>query len=81
MLLIALVGHVQKAFRPMEICERNGNCLRFLWVEDLIDELLKIQELCFKRAVFLSGAYRFCSTEHFLPRTLRSIMVCKAGTG
>ena len=52
---IALVGDVQKAFHQVEVCERDCDCLRFLWVEDLTDVQLKVQELRFTRVVFGSG--------------------------
>ena len=59
MLPIALVGDVQKAFRQVEVCERDRDCLRFLWVEDLTDMQLKIQELCFTGVIFGSGPSPF----------------------
>ena len=59
MLPIALVGDVQKAFYQLEVCERDRDCLRFLWVEDPTDMQLKIQELRFTRVIFGSGPSPF----------------------
>ena len=59
MLPIALVGDVQKAFHPVEVCEGDRDCLRFLWVEDPIDMQLKIQELRLTRVIFGSGLSPF----------------------
>ena len=72
MLPIALVGDVQKAFHQVEVCERDCDCLSFLWVKDLTDMQLKIQELCLTRVIFGSGPSSFCYMEHFRS-TLRSI--------
>ena len=59
MLPIALVGDVQKAFHQVEACERDCDCLRFLWMEDPTDVQLKIQELHFTRVIFRSSPSSF----------------------
>ena len=59
MLPIALVGDVQKAFYQVEVCERDRDCLHFLWVEDPTDMQLKIQELRFTTVIFWSGPSPF----------------------
>ena len=59
MLPIALVGDVRKAFHQVEVCERDRDCLRFLWVEDPTDMQLKIQELRFTRVISGSGPSPF----------------------
>ena len=59
MLPIALVGDVLKAFHQVEVCERDRDCLRFLWVLDPTDMQLKIQELRFTGVIFGSGPSPF----------------------
>ena len=57
---IALVGDVQKSFHQVEVCERDRDCLRFLWVEDPIAVQLKtIQELRFTKVIFGSSPSPF----------------------
>ena len=43
----------------MEVCERDRDCLRFLWVENPTGMQLKIQEFCFTRVIFGSGPSPF----------------------
>ena len=59
MLPIALVGDVQKAFHQVEVCERDLDCLRFLWMEYPTDIQLKIQEFRFTRVIIGSGPSPF----------------------
>ena len=60
MLPVALVGDVQKTFHQTEVCERDRDCLRFLWVDDPTDLQLKVQELRFTRVISGSGTSPFC---------------------
>ena len=79
------MGDVQKAFHQVEGCERDCDCLRFLWVEDRTDMQLKIHELRFTRVIFGSGPSPFLLNgtfqKHFEKYLGGGSIVCEAGTG
>ena len=56
---IALVANVQKAFHQVGICEKDRDCLRFLWSEDPFTELLEMKDYRFMRVIFGSAPSPF----------------------
>ena len=49
---VALVADIEKAFLMISVAEEDRDVLRFLWLEDIKNELPKIQVLRFTRVVF-----------------------------
>ena len=49
---VALVGDIEKAFLNIEVAERDRDCLRFLWCEDIHKPESKIVVYRFCRVVF-----------------------------
>ena len=59
------IENVQKAFHQVEVCEGDRDFLRFLWVEDLTDEQLKIKELHFTKVKDLTDEQLKIKELHF----------------
>ncbi|KAL5491573.1 hypothetical protein EMCRGX_G016884 [Ephydatia muelleri] len=51
---IALIAYIQKALMMLSVTEEDRDVLRFLWINDINNELLKIQVLWFASVVFKS---------------------------
>ena len=56
---VALVGDIEKAFLNIEVAERDRDCLRFLWCEDVHKPESKIVVYRFCRVVFGLNASPF----------------------
>ena len=56
---VALVGDIEKAFLNIEVAERDRDCLRFLWCEDVHKPDSKIVVYRFCRVVFGLNASPF----------------------
>ena len=56
---VALVGDIEKAFLNIEVAERERDCLRFLWCEDVHKPESKIVVYRFCRVVFGLNASPF----------------------
>ena len=56
---VALVGDIEKAFLNIEVAERDRDCLRFLWCEDVHKPESKIVVYRFCRVVFGFNASPF----------------------
>ena len=54
-----LIGDIKKAFLQIEVAPEDRDVLRFLWVENILDEQPTIRELRFKRVIFGAGPSPF----------------------
>ena len=63
---IALTADIEKAFLMISVEERDRDILRFLWVNNIDEDEVKIQPLRFTRVVF-----GICSSPFLLNSTIR----------
>jgi len=56
---VVLVGDIEKAFLNIEVDKGDRDCLRFLWVEDVLQDNLKVVVYRFCRVVFGLNASPF----------------------
>ena len=54
-----LIGYIKEAFHQIEVAPEDGNVLRFLWLETIVDDQPAIRELRFKRIILGAGPSPF----------------------